>query len=217
MAWHVLVLHPFYGCVETMRFLHVVMAAGYLDCSQLSATVRRCWALVSKYLLDFFPMFEHTPRSTLPSHAGLLFQVSSPLCKQTVISPLPLDPPFTLPNILPKVPTTLLSRQVCHNLMVSCLCVFKYAICCLKIQHGRSWLTHVCLTSGFRFQNLRLSHLILSGPCFYLFMFLSFFFKKDFRNKGKNEGNIHSAVLTQKSTSSINWMLSLLICFIVGT
>lgn len=39
MAWHVLVLHPFYGCVETMHFLHVVIAGGHLDCSQLSATV----------------------------------------------------------------------------------------------------------------------------------------------------------------------------------
>lgn len=40
----------------------------------------------------------------------------------------------------------------------------------------------------------------------------SHFFKQNFRNKIKNEGNIHSTMLTQKSISSISSMLMLLLC-----
>lgn len=147
-------------------------AFGYCD--------RRCWALVFKYLLDFFfPMFEHTPRSTLPSHARLLFQVSSPLCKQTVISPLPLDPPFTPPNILPKVPThSWVGRCATILWLAACVCSSMLSAVLRFNMVGAGSLMYVShLVSGFKTCVSLISFflaLVFICSCFY------HFFKKGF-------------------------------------
>lgn len=139
-------------------------AFGYCD--------RWCWwALVFK-----FPC-EYIPRSTPAESRRLLSQLFSSLLNRLSINPLPLDSPFTLTNILPKCPQhSWVSRCATIFWLAACVCSSMLSAVLRFNMVGAGSFTYV--SSGFRFQNLSLSHLILSGPCFYLFMFLSFFLKR---------------------------------------